>query len=109
MLAKANWTGCGRIAGHVTGLRGVMVRRDVVRIAAGFRARHGRRPHPSARSFRRRAVLWGLGVATLLGATSAPALGAESTLYVDGSSASCSDSGPGTATQPFCTISAAVP
>jgi PKD repeat protein len=86
-----------------------MVRRDVVRIAAGFRARHGGRPHPSARSFRRRALLWGLGVATLLGATSAPALGAESTLYVDGSSASCSDSGPGTATQPFCTISAAVP
>ena len=86
-----------------------MVRRDVVRMAAGFRARHGGRPHPSARSFRRRAALWGLGLATLLGVTPAPALGAASTLYVDGSSASCSDSGPGTAAQPFCTISAAVP
>ena len=45
----------------------------------------------------------------LLGATSTPAMGDESTLYVDGSNASCSDSGPGTAAQPFCTISAAGP
>ena len=86
-----------------------MVRRDVMRMAAGFRARYGRRRDPSARSFRRRAALWALGLATLLGATSAPALGAASTLYVDGSSASCSDSGAGTAAQPFCTISAAAP
>ena len=84
-----------------------MVRRDVVRMAAGFRARHGGWPHPSSRSFRRRAALWSLGLVTLLGVTSAPALGAASTLYVDGSSATCSDSGPGTAAQPFCTISAA--
>ena len=86
-----------------------MARRDVVRMEAGFPARCGGRPHPSARSFLRRGALWGLGLATLLGATSAPALGAASTLYVDGSGASCSDSGSGTAAQPFCTISAAVP
>jgi parallel beta-helix repeat protein len=49
----------------------------------------------------------GLGLATLLGATSMPAFGAGSILYVDGSSASCADSGPGTAAQPFCTITAA--
>jgi len=81
-----------------------MIRRDVVRMAAGFGARYGGRPRR-----RLRAALWGLGLATLLGATSAPALGADSTLYVDGSSASCSNSGSGTAAQPFCTISAAVP
>jgi parallel beta-helix repeat protein len=38
---------------------------------------------------------------------STPALGDSSTLYVDGSNAGCSDSGAGTAAQPFCTIGAA--
>jgi PKD repeat protein len=76
-------------------------------VVAGFGGRHGRQARGSARSLRRRAAIWGIGLAAVLGATTAPALAAGSVLYVDGSSASCSDSGPGTSAQPFCTISAA--
>jgi PKD repeat protein len=43
----------------------------------------------------------------VLAATSAPAFADGSTVYVDGSAPSCSNSGPGTPAQPFCTISAA--
>ncbi len=44
----------------------------------------------------------------LLGAPSQPVLlAATGTLYVDGSSSSCSDAGMGTPTQPYCTIGAA--
>ena len=55
----------------------------------------------------RRAAVLGAALATLLGVASTPALADGSTLYVDGSNAGCSDSGPGTAAQPFCTIGAA--
>jgi parallel beta-helix repeat protein len=50
------------------------------------------------------AVFATIGAAVAAGA---PTLAADSTLYVDRSNTSCSDSGPGTASQPFCTISAA--
>jgi parallel beta-helix repeat protein len=53
--------------------------------------------------------VWGVALATVLGVAATPALGVGSILYVDGSNAACSDSGPGTAAQPFCTIGAAVP
>jgi parallel beta-helix repeat protein len=42
---------------------------------------------------------------TIVEVTSAPALG---TFYVDGSSATCSPTGPGTQANPFCTITAAL-
>ncbi len=42
---------------------------------------------------------------TIVEVTSAPALG---TYYVDGSSATCSPTGPGTQANPFCTITAAL-
>jgi parallel beta-helix repeat protein len=49
-------------------------------------------------------------VFTVLGAAALPATAAgaaTTTLFVDGSSASCSDTGPGTQAAPYCTISAA--
>ena len=46
-------------------------------------------------------------VAAILIASGEPA-GAATYYFVDGSSASCSDSGPGTEAQPFCTINSAV-
>jgi parallel beta-helix repeat protein len=46
-------------------------------------------------------------IAALMLAASALTLAADATLYVDRSNSSCSDSGAGTASQPFCTIQAA--
>jgi parallel beta-helix repeat protein len=63
------------------------------------------RSRSAKRRARKRAFV--LAVLSLAVLTSGSSLGATiSTLYVDGSSASCSDSGPGTAAQPFCTIRA---
>ena len=84
-----------------------MARSDVVRAAAVLGARQGDRTHASLRSFPRRAAVWGIAFATLLGPLSTPAVGQGSILYVDGSNAACLDSGQGTAAQPFCTIGAA--
>jgi parallel beta-helix repeat protein len=46
-------------------------------------------------------------VLTMLFLPVAPASAAGTTLYVDGSNSACSDTGSGTAAQPFCTIKAA--
>src|SRR5437867_5104557 len=59
----------------------------------------------ASRSFQlRTASLFVGALLTLLGR----AAGAAGVYYVDNTSASCSNSGPGTEAQPYCTISAAV-
>jgi hypothetical protein len=60
------------------------------------------RPH---RARRRRILAWLVAPMLLLAAV--PASSAAATLYVDENNSSCTDSGSGTATRPFCRIGAA--
>jgi len=53
------------------------------------------------------ALILALGASLLLAGAGSLARAADATLYVDGASSSCSNTGSGTVTQPFCTISAA--
>jgi parallel beta-helix repeat protein len=56
---------------------------------------------------RSRRRIAGLAAVLVAGLAAGPASGAGSTLYVDRSNPSCTNSGTGTQAQPFCTISAA--
>jgi parallel beta-helix repeat protein len=71
-------------------------------------------PDPATIAQRRAAVScqtvpWLLGAAVLALASALSSLAGAVTLHVDQNNPQCTDSGPGTAQQPFCTISAAVP
>jgi parallel beta-helix repeat protein len=64
-----------------------------------------RPPHPPARFLPATLLLSAFLLCALL--LSSPAAAAGSTLYVDRGNSACSDTGPGSQTTPFCTITAA--
>src|SRR5258705_7203077 len=84
------------------------VRLDSPRRLTNAAGPHGGRRAASARSASPAARFAPASALSILGPTMVgPAL-AQGTYYVDGSSASCSDAGPGTQSTPYCSISAAL-